>query len=261
MKRTFPIWLIACAVFAGCAAPAGRKPDPRDPLERVNRATFAFNEALDRTIAKPAARAYTRAVPRVARKGVGNFFSNLEMPGVALNDLLQGKLRPAAHDLGRFLLNSTLGLAGLFDPATPAGLDRNDEDFGQTLGKWGVPVGAYLMLPVLGPSSVRDGIGGLADEYSDPSTYLEEGAARWGLEALKQLDRRARLLEGEAVLERAYDRYTLIRTAYLQRREYLVSDGEVPEQDDEFLDPEEILEEDEAAAPEAENNEEAPPPD
>lgn len=231
MIRTTTICLFACAVLAGCASPAARKPDARDPFERVNRATFAFNETVDRAIAKPAARAYKRVVPGLARRGITNVFSNLEQPGVMVNDLLQGKLRPAAHDAGRFLLNTTLGLGGLFDPASPAGLDRNEEDFGQTFGKWGIPVGSYLMLPLLGPSSVRDGLGGLADEYADPSTYIEEDKVRWGAEALKQLDRRARLLEVEGALERAYDRYALIRSAYLQRREYLVSDGEVPEEE------------------------------
>jgi phospholipid-binding lipoprotein MlaA len=247
--------LLVCAALAGCAAPATRKPDARDPFERVNRATYAFNDVVDRNVAKPVARGYKRVVPRVAQTGISNFFSNLEQPGVALNDLLQGQLRPAAEDIGRFLLNSTLGLGGLFDPASAAGLDRNDEDFGQTLGKWGLPVGPYLMLPLMGPSSVRDGIGSVADEYADPSTYVEEDKLRYGLKAVKLLDRRARLLDAERALEGVYDPYTLIRSAYLQRREYLVSDGEVAEEDDEFLDPE--LEDPELQDPEVEK----PPPE
>jgi phospholipid-binding lipoprotein MlaA len=261
--------LLACALVAACAAPPGRKPDPRDPFERVNRATFGFNEAVDRSIGKPVARGYRRFVPGVVRTGIRNFFSNLEMPGVALNDLLQGKLEPAAHDVGRFMLNATLGLGGFFDPASAAGLDRNDEDFGQTLGTWGLPVGAYLVVPIFGPSSLRDGIGSVADEYTDPSSYIEKDSLRYGLEVPKQIDRRARLLDAESVLGGAYDRYVLLRSAYLQRREYLVADGEVPEDEDEFLDPEEVLEEEgleppdgETAvepSPKPESGEEAPP--
>lgn len=260
MRPKIAFCLLACALLAACAAPPGRRPDPRDPFERVNRATFAFNDTVDRHVAKPVARGYRRFVPRVVRTGIGNFFTNLEIPGVALNDLLQGKLRPTAHDVGRFVLNTTLGLGGIFDPASAAGLDRNDEDFGQTLGKWGLSVGPYLVLPVLGPSSVRDGIGNVADEYTDPSTYIEDDALRWGLELPKQIDRRARLLDAEAVLEGAYDRYVLLRSAYLQRREYQVADGEVPEADDEFLDPEEVLEE-EGLNPSDEKLEPTPKPD
>jgi phospholipid-binding lipoprotein MlaA len=251
MIRPISISLLVCVVLlAGCATPKGRQPDPRDPFERVNRATFAFNQAIDRTIAKPAARAYVRVVPRTARQGVSNFFANMEQPSMVVNDLLQGKLRAAGHDAGRFLINTTLGLGGLFDPATPAGLDRNEEDFGQTLGKWGVPSGPYLVAPIFGPSTVRDAVGNIADEYTEPTSYIEEDKVRWGLEALEQFDRRARLLQAEAALERAFDRYTLIRSAYLQRREFLVTDGAVAEEDDEFLDPEELEDQSEPPPPE-----------
>lgn len=212
-------------LLCGCASTAGRHTDPRDPFERFNRASFAFNDRLDRAIARPVARGYVRVVPRVARTGVSNFFSNLKQPVVFLSDLLQGKPRPAAHDLGRFLLNSTLGFGGLLDPATDAGLDRNDEDFGQTLGRWGVHAGPYLVIPVFGPRTLRDGFGDLIDQLADPVYYIEEDKVRWSLRGVKLLDQRARLLGTEQILNRAFDRYAFVRNAYLQRRAYLIRDG------------------------------------
>lgn len=212
-------------LLCGCASTAGRHTDPRDPFERFNRASFALNDRLDRAIARPVARGYVRVVPRVARTGVSNFFSNLKQPAVFLSDLLQGKPRPAAHDLGRFLLNSTLGFGGLLDPATEAGLDRNDEDFGQTLGRWGVHTGPYLVIPVFGPRTLRDGFGDLVDQLADPVYYIEEDKVRWSLRSVKLLDQRVRLLGTEQILNRAFDRYAFVRNAYLQRRAYLIRDG------------------------------------
>jgi phospholipid-binding lipoprotein MlaA len=255
-SHTLPCALaLALLLLSGCAASPGAKPDPRDPWERVNRATFAFNDTVDRAIAKPAARAYRRAVPRIARKGVSNFFANLEQPTVMLNDLLQGKWKPAGNDAARFLLNTTLGLGGIFDPASPAGLDRNDEDFGQTLGKWGVPAGPYLMLPFLGPATLRDGVGNIADQFAEPDNYVEDTAAVWTLQALELLERRERLLDLEGALERTFDRYAFIRNAYLQRRAYLVSDGAVAEQE---AAPEDDFTEEELDAAEQDTE---PPPD
>jgi phospholipid-binding lipoprotein MlaA len=226
---------ILCALallsLGGCAASPPTKPDPRDPWERVNRATYAFNDRVDRAIAKPAARAYRKVVPRIARRGVSNFFANLEQPTVMVNDLLQGKWRPAGNDAARFLLNTTLGLGGLFDPASPAGLDRNDEDFGQTLGKWGVRSGPYLMLPFLGPATVRDGVGDVVDQLTEPDTYVKDDKVLWSAKALGLLEQRERLLDLEPALERTFDKYAFIRNAYLQRREYLVSDGAVAEEE------------------------------
>lgn len=235
--------LLAGLALGGCATTKGDRPDPRDPFERVNRATFAFNEAVDRAVARPVARAYRRALPQPVQTGVSNFFDNLQQPAVMINDLLQGKPRAAVNDFGRLLLNTTLGLGGLLDPASAAGLDRNDEDFGQTLGKWGVGPGPYLMVPLFGPYTLRDGIGTVADEFADPLLYVEDDGARYGLYALRALDRRVRLLELEPALDRAFDRYAVIRSAYLQRRAYLVSDGELPD--------EEPLEEDFEDEPEA----------
>lgn len=220
------LWLLP---LVGCAAlPPNTQKDPRDPFERTNRATFAFNEALDRRVAKPIAQGYRRVTPDAVETGVSNFFSNAAYPTVLVNNLLQGKLKDALNDTGRLLLNTTLGLGGLLDPASAAGLARNDEDFGQTLGRWGVPGGPYVMLPLLGPYTLRDGFGSLADEFTEPRQYLSDDSTRLSLWAAVQLEKRARLLDADALLAQAGDRYVLVRSAYLQRREYQVLDGDVP---------------------------------
>lgn len=233
---------VLALTLTACTSIPNYKPDPRDPLERLNRTTFAFNDALDRNVARPLARGYRRVTPDPVEAGVSNFFANLEYPTVLVNNALQGKFGAAVNDTGRLLVNTTFGLGGVFDPATRMGLERHDEDFGQTLGKWGVPPGAYIVVPVLGPYSVRDGVASLADEFTEPRQYLEDDSTRWGLWAGKQLDKRARLLDADAVLERAGDKYVLVRSAYLQRREYRVRDGNVPddttfEDDFEFEEP------------------------
>jgi phospholipid-binding lipoprotein MlaA len=213
--------------LAGCASVPSGKPDPRDPWERFNRSVFTFNEGLDRAIARPVAKAYVKVTPRVVRMGVGNFFNNLETVPTILNDALQGKLGQAGRDTGRFLLNSTLGLGGFLDPASAAGFEQNDEDLGQTLGKWGVKSGPYLMLPVLGPSSVRDAFARAADTYMEPVYYLGDESTRYIIRGIDLLDMRASLLELDAQLERTFDRYAFVRNAWLQRREYQVKDGNV----------------------------------
>lgn len=212
---------------AGCATVPSGKPDPRDPWERFNRSSFAVNDALDRAVAKPAAKAYKKVTPRVVRTGVSNFFSNLGNINTIINDVLQGKVKQAGHDSARFLMNSTLGLAGLFDPASAAGLEHNDEDFGQTLGKWGVKSGPYLMLPILGPSTVRDTVGRVPDMYANPVRYLEDDSTRYIIDGVSFLDLRAGLLDLDAQIEKSYDHYAFIRNAWLQRREFQVKDGNV----------------------------------
>lgn len=211
-------------LLAGCATVPG-KPDPRDPWEGFNRASYKFNDALDRAVAKPVAKGYKKVTPRVVRTGVSNFFSNLGTLTTIANDVLQGKIRQAGQDSGRFLLNSTLGLGGLFDPASAAGLERNNEDFGQTLGKWGVKSGPYLMLPILGPSTVRDTAARLPDQFTYPVNYLEDDSTRYILRGVEFLDLRADLLSLDDQIERSYDKYAFIRNAWLQRREFLVTDG------------------------------------
>jgi phospholipid-binding lipoprotein MlaA len=217
--------LLASLVLSGCATSAPVNPDPRDPFERINRGTFAFNQSLDKAVVRPVLRGYRKVMPRVVRTGVSNAFANAEYPVVILNDLLQGKLGPAANDMGRFLLNTTLGIGGLLDPASDAGLDRNNEDFGQTLGHWGVRPGPYVMMPLLGPYTLRDGLGGLADNFAEPRQYIDDNETRWLLWGASQLNRRAGFTEAEAILDRSGDPYAFVRSAYLQRRQYLVTDG------------------------------------
>mgnify|MGYP005847754993 CR=1 FL=1 len=247
---------MACALLAGCAT-TQRAPVPEDPWEGVNRATWEFNEALDKVV-KPVARTYVRVVPKFARTGVNNFLTNLAYPTTIVNNLLQLKLADAASDTGRFLLNTTLGLAGLLDPATDAGIPRNDEDFGQTLGWWGVPSGPFVMLPLLGPSTLRDGVSLVADYNTDLRSHFDntDREIDFAYAGPTVINARARLLPAEAALEGAFDRYALVRNAYLERRRFLVRDGDVPETpadagfSDEELDAleREIAEEDAAAA-------------
>jgi phospholipid-binding lipoprotein MlaA len=239
------VLLIAGLWLAGCASlPNNSKPDQRDPWERFNRATFKFNDALDRAVLRPTARAYVKVTPRVVRTGVSNFFSNLETTTTLVNDVLQGKMRAAGHDTARFLMNTTLGLGGLFDPATASGIDKNDEDFGQTLGKWGMSSGPYLMLPLLGPTTVRDGAGEAVDTFTEAPHYLEDDSTRYLITAVEVVDIRAGLLDLDEQLKQSFDRYAFVRNAWLQRREYKVRDGAV---EDSALEEEEDLSTDPAA--------------
>ncbi|HEY6822808.1 MAG TPA: VacJ family lipoprotein, partial [Steroidobacteraceae bacterium] len=197
------------------------KRDPRDPWERMNRASYKFNDAIDRAVVKPVARGYTH-LPQGVQSGVHNFFDNLQTPVVIVNDLLQGQVKSFFSDIGRLLLNSTVGLGGLFDMATAVNMEKNDRDFGQTLGKWGVPKGPYLMVPIFGPYDVRDGVGAITvDYYANPRNY----APFWvntGLWLVNGVDRRARLLPLDATIQSAYDPYAFIRNAYLQNRDFKV---------------------------------------
>jgi phospholipid-binding lipoprotein MlaA len=225
--------LFACLATGGCASLPSGKPDPRDPWERFNRATFRLNDGLDRAVLRPTARAYVKVTPRVIRTGISNFFSNLETVTTLVNNTLQGKGRAAGQDTARLLLNSTLGLGGLFDPATAAGIEKNDEDFGQTLGAWGVQSGPYLMVPLLGPSTVRDTLARVPDRFTDPSHYLEDDSTRYTITAVEIIDLRAGLLPLDKQLAESFDRYAFVRNAWLQRREYKVADGNV---EDDFED-------------------------
>jgi phospholipid-binding lipoprotein MlaA len=200
-----------------------------DPLEPLNRGIYKFNDAADKAVVKPVARAYRAVTPAPVRTGVGNFFSNLGDVLVTANDLLQFKFRQAATDATRVLLNSTFGVAGLFDVATPAGLEQHNEDFGQTLGYWGMGPGAYLMLPLLGPSTLRDTVGRVVDNYGDPVTNIGHVPTRNSGIGARLVDRRAGLLDTDKLLEEAaLDPYVFLRDAYLQRRRSLVYDGNPP---------------------------------
>jgi len=222
--------IFATALSACVTLPPNSQRSPQDPWESWNRGVYKFNDKLDRAVAKPVARAYVKVVPQPIRTGVTNFFANLETPTVMVNDALQGKFVAAANDLGRFALNTTLGLAGILDPASSAGLQRNNEDFGQTLGKWGVHSGPFVELPILGPSDLRDGPARLVDTYSNPRQYIKNNWIKYGLYLPDLADRRAALLPLDETLQHTYDPYAFVRDAYLQRRAYLVSDGKVTEE-------------------------------
>lgn len=218
--------LAALLLFGGCATlPPGQR-DARDPFERLNRSVYRFNTAADRAVLRPVGRAWRAVVPVPVRRGLRNFTDNLAYPKTIINDFLQGKFADGGRDVARLVINTVCGL-GLFDPATSAGLQHHEEDFGQTLGKWGVPSGPYLMLPLLGPSTVRDTPTKIVDDYSDGRHYLSDNKLRWGLWATSKAELRANLLDTDAVLERTYDPYAFVRSAWLQRREYEVHDGKV----------------------------------
>ncbi len=203
-----------------------------DPWEKFNRSMFRFNDAADRYVLKPVAKGYKAVTPDPVRTGVTNFFSNLRSPLVVMNDLLQGKFRQAGGDTLRFVVNSTVGVVGVMDVATRIKLPAHDEDFGQTLGVWGVPSGPYLMMPFLGPSSVRDAGGFAVDRVANPRRRLISNEADWALTGVDVVNSRASLLDLEDIIQG--DRYLFIRDLYLQRREYAVHDGQI--QDDPFLD-------------------------
>jgi phospholipid-binding lipoprotein MlaA len=215
-------------VLAGCATSGAR--NPADPWEGANRKVYAFNNAVDKATLKPAAKAYEASLPKWMRTSVSNFFANLDMPVTVVNQLLQGKLKAAGQDTLRFTLNTTLGIGGFFDPASDAGLPRHDEDLGQTLGKWGVPPGPYVMLPLLGPSHLRDLPSQAFNRFLEPFYWYDYGNERWFSLGLSLVDKRARLLPLDAALQRTYDPYGFIRDAYSQRRLFQVYDGDVPEE-------------------------------
>jgi len=233
MLRACSVLLLlgALAALGGCATAGG---NPDDPLEGYNRAMFKFNDGVDKAIIKPVASGYKAVMPGFARTGVTNFFSNLGDIWIGINNVLQGKVGAGASDFGRFAINTTVGIFGLFDVASNAGLDKHNEDFGQTLGRWGVGSGAYVVLPFLGPSSVRDGFGVLAvDWHGDPLWYVGNVPTRNELYGVRVVDTRANLLDASRLLEEAaLDRYSYLRGAYLQRRRNLVYDGNPPREPD-----------------------------
>jgi phospholipid-binding lipoprotein MlaA len=220
------------ALATGCASvPQG---EPNDPLEPMNRGIFAFNEKADEIVLKPVAEGYRAITPGFVRAGVSNFFSNLGEPVNALNNLLQGKPGAAVSDVGRFAMNSSIGILGLWDVATPAGLEKSNEDFGQTLGKWGVESGPYLVLPLMGPSTVRDTLGRVADSPLSPQRYIDRVDVRNTLYVVSIVNTRSELLEAGRLLDTAaLDRYTFVRDAWLQRRQNQVYDGKPPKPKDE----------------------------
>ncbi len=236
--RTGGLLLLFLSVtgLGGCAGWVGMEPEPGDPLEPFNRSMFEFNRTLDTYVGKPLARGYRRITPEPLDRGITNFFNNLDEIPTALNNLLQLKVKDAFSDLGRLAVNSTLGFFGFMDVASTWGLEKHDEDFGQTLGYWGVPSGPYLVLPVIGPSSFRDGAGFAVDWVSNPIYYrIGDNEIGWSLWVLRYVDRRADLLRKERAVEAAaLDPYVFYRESYLQHRDYLVHDGNPPLEEEDF---------------------------
>ncbi len=249
------IVLVFTGVLAGCASnPEVMGDDNADPLEPFNRTVFTFNDTLDKAILKPVAQGYREVVPTFARDRVGNFFSNLDDVTVFVNDVLQLKGEQAAMDLSRIVYNTTFGLGGLFDVASSFGLPKHQEDFGQTLGYWGIGEGAYVVLPLLGPSTARGIAGRVGDSFTDPVGYIDPLALRLGLQGTDLIDFRADLIPLERSFEEAaaIDPYSFQREAYLQNRRNLVFDGNPPllELDEELE--EELFEDLDPLAPEDE---------
>jgi len=230
-RPLLPTALLALALV-GCATLPQGKPAPGDPLERINRSIWIFDNALDHAVLRPVASGYVRYTPTPVRNRVRDFLTNFAYPDTIINDFLQGKFHDFGNDVARFVVNSTAGIAGLFDPASHLNLDRHDTDVGQTLGIWGLPRGPYLVLPFLGPSDMRDAFGSAADEYLTPRPYLPNQYARWGLYLVDKVDQRSQLLDQDKLIDSAFDSYAFVRNAYLQHREFKVhgSQTETPEQ-------------------------------
>jgi len=222
------VLLLLLAALGGCAAP-GEERDPRDPFEGFNRGVYRFNDGFDNYVATPVATVYKKALHQEIRTRVGNFFANVQDLFIGVNNLLQGKPGDAVNDWARFAFNSTFGLLGIHDVASEWGLEKHNEDFGQTFGRWGAPSGPYLVLPFLGSSTVRDGVGTGFDYYFAPLGEVRPIALRNTLFGVYLVNTRADLLDASRILEEAaLDRYTFQRDAYLQRRRSLIYDGNAP---------------------------------
>lgn len=235
-SKSLATLFLACnlgIVLSGCACLNTPEPEKEtiDPYEPVNRAVFKFNQKADKYLIKPVATAYSKTLPDTVQNRVSNFFDNLRDITTSANDLLQGKFGQFASDASRFVINSTVGILGTFDPATHLGLEKHKEDFGQTLAVWGYENSAYLVLPILGPSTVRD-TAGLAVDFNVLSIWplIDSDKTKYALVGLDLIDIRAQLLKNENVIKSlAVDEYVFMRDAYLQRRQYLISDGKTAE--------------------------------
>jgi phospholipid-binding lipoprotein MlaA len=242
------------ALLTGCASvPPGAGKDPRDPLEAFNRQVFEFNEGLDAILLKPLAIVYDTVLPNPVQDCLSSGFSNLREPSNAINNLLQGKVKESVSDVCRFAVNTTIGLLGCFDVASRMGLEKHREDFGQTLGVWGLGQGPFLVLPLFGPNTVRDTAGLGVESVFDVNFWLDDVAVRNTIFAVRTVNLRAELLKAEALISgAALDKYTFVRDGYLQRRRNLVYDGNPPR----VRDPED---EDDAPAPNGTKGSSGPP--
>ncbi len=222
------ISLAMLTLLGACATPQNK-----DPIEPVNRVIYKFNDGLDRAIVKPLAQGYRAALPSFARTSIANVFENINDVLVSVNNLLQGKLTNAVSDAGRVAVNSTLGILGLIDVATNMGLEKHHEDFGQTLGYWGIGDGAFIMIPLLGPSNLRDGIAKVADVQLSPLHFLKNVPVRNSLTGTRLISTRANLLDETNLLDEAsLDAYAFMRDAYIQRRRSQIYDGNPPDEID-----------------------------
>lgn len=240
MKASYTRWmwpvLLCMSLLQGCAT-TGAAADPRDPWEGMNRKVYAFNEKLDDAVLKPVAQAYVDAVPSFVRTGVRNFMGNLGDVWTFVNASLQLKGQVAVETFMRVAVNSTLGLYGVLDIASEAGIDKRKEDLGQTLGHWGIKSGPYVVLPVLGPSTLRDTAALPGDWQASPGQYFQDATTRTGVSLLNATETRAKLLKaGDAVKAASLDPYSFVRDAWLQKREYDVHDGNPPT-DFDYTDP------------------------
>lgn len=220
--------LTGAALLQGCAHTPPSQPE--DPLESINRPIFTFNLTADRYVMRPVARGYRDIVPDFARQGITNFFANLSYPTVIVNDFLQAKFLQGGEDIGHFAINSTVGIGGLINVASKIGLPSHHEDFGLTLGDWGIGPGWFLMLPLLGPSDNRDAVGRAADIFTSPTYYLpgRYDLPNYSVQALKIVNMRANMLGTMSLIESQFDPYIFVRTAYLEHRRSMVYGGNPP---------------------------------
>lgn len=220
--------VVLVVLLGGCATPDGER-DPRDPWEGMNRSVYRFNETFDEYVGKPVARTYVKVLHQEIRSRISNFFGNIQDVFIGVNNFLQGKFEDGVNDWGRFLVNSSFGLFGLHDVAGDGGMEKHNEDFGQTFGRWGAPPGPYLVLPFLSSSTVRDAAGTGLDWYFSPTSEVRPIDVRNTMIGVYLVNTRAELLEASRILEEAaLDKYVFQRDAYLQRRRSLVYDGRPP---------------------------------
>ena len=227
-----PVVTVLCLLFAGLCSAASYAEE--DPWESFNRSIYSFNNTADTYLVKPVAQGYAYIMPEVGRKGVNNFFNNLLDVNGALNGLLQGRVDQGLENVGRVIINSTIGIFGLFDVATKLGVPQYQTDFGHTLSIWGVPQGPFVMLPFLGPRTMRSGVGTAFDAYASPMGQMGNSDPAWGLRVFNIVDLRAGLLGADELL--SGDQYIFLRDAYLQQRRLQVSDGKVVDDFSEFDD-------------------------
>jgi phospholipid-binding lipoprotein MlaA len=248
-----PIPVIRCLLVAlvfglvsGCASsiPAAPKEEraATDPWEPMNRRVSSFNDNIDKVTLKPLARAYEAVFPKIVRRGISNFSTNILIPRSIINNLLQGKLKNSLSETGRFLANTGLGMGGLIDVGSDLGLQAHPEDFGQTLAAWGVPDGPYVVLPILGPYTLRDATMVPLDFAADPVFHIDHDETRLTIQVVRTVNVRAQLFSAEALIADSFDRYLSIRESYLQNRRFQIYDGDPPEDEDFYDDFEEDFE-------------------